>query len=146
MLQGMLNDGLTVIIPSDLMPWNNLQEVDLTESYIVWTAASQPITTRASYLLARSDSFFRRLEVHIQTTNWWSKLLLNTSVLTPFSSKLNLIVSYELFIRSCLKKPPKELKIWFISSHGQTGSWTESAGDNQNRFESLKFRKLTYVF
>src|SRR5210317_547242 len=93
MLQGRLNDGLTVIIPSDLMPWNTLQEVDLTESCIVWTAASQPSTSRASYFLACSDSFFRRLEVHIQTTNWWSKLLLKTSVLTPFFSKLDLIVS-----------------------------------------------------
>ena len=65
MLQGRWNDGLTVIIPSDLMPWNTLQKVDLTESWIVWTAASRPITTRASYLLARSNSFFWCLEVHI---------------------------------------------------------------------------------
>jgi len=69
MLQGILNDGLIVIIPSDLMPWNTLREVVSRESQIVWTAASQPITTTASYLLARFNNVFRRLEVHMQTTN-----------------------------------------------------------------------------
>jgi len=62
MLQGRLNDGLTVIIPSDLMPWNTLQEVDLTESCIVWTAASQPSTTRLHISLHVPIAFFDALK------------------------------------------------------------------------------------
>ncbi len=88
MLQGRWNLGLTLITPSDFIPWNTWQAVDLTESRIVWTAASQPITTKASYFFARFNSFLRRFEVHKQRTNWKSYRIL-LPILSHFGLNLS---------------------------------------------------------
>jgi hypothetical protein len=84
------------MIPSDFIPGITWQGVDSTELRTVWTAASHPMTTKASYFFARSNNSLRRLVVHMQRTNWWGKLLLNTLVLIPLFSKLFFMVLMSL--------------------------------------------------